>query len=127
MVLLGAILLADEKLSKRNISLKNCKIEFLLIALGIAFCIFYVSRIVFPNVSSYTGKFVDSHRDSTEAPPIPVTSKYTFWNGEGKKKVVYLDTFSKKKIYPLDFEKGKMYTVYYDELTKVIVRVEVND
>ena len=34
---------------------------------------------------------------------------------------------SKKKIFPSDFEYGKKYTIYFDELTKIIVRVEVVD
>lgn len=99
--------------------------KFGIIALVFAFCLsgFYVSRIVSKDVSMHTGEFVESHRDSRSAPPLPVTYEYVF-SGENKNKVFYLDTFSKKEIIPNEFEIGQEYTIYYDNLTKVIVKVE---
>jgi hypothetical protein len=111
---------------KKPIRFFDFKIELASAAFGVVLCVVYLSRILFPGVSSYTGEFVESHRTSRVAPPLPFTSKYVFWNGEGKKKVVYLDTFSKKEIIPDGLEPGEEYTVYFDEFTKVIVRVEQN-
>ena len=58
-----------------------------MIAAAIGLSLLYASRIVFPGVSSYTGEFIDSHRNSRVAPPLPVTNEYVFWNGEGKTSV----------------------------------------
>ena len=110
---------------KKPIRFSKFKVELGCVAIGVILSVVFLSRILFPGVSSYTGEFVESHRTSRVAPPLPFTSKYVFWNGEGKKKVVYLDTFS-KKIIPDGLEAGEEYTVYFDEFTKVIVRVEQN-
>ena len=98
-----------------------------MIVIAICLSLIYVSKIVFPDVSSYTGEFVYSHRNSRVAPPLPFTTKYVFWNGEGKKQPFYLDSFSKKEIFPYEFESGQKYTIYFDEFTNVIVRVEIID
>ena len=109
---------------KKPIRFSKFKIELVSIAFGTVLSIVFLSRILFPGISSYTGEFVESHRTSRVAPPLPFTSKYVFWDGEGEKKVVYLDTFAKKQIVPDGFKQGEEYTVYFDEFTKVIVRVE---
>ena len=111
-------------LMKKPIRFSKFKIELVSIAFGTVLSIVFLSRILFPGISSYTGEFVESHRTSRVAPPLPFTSKYVFWDGEGEKKVVYLDTFAKKQIVPDGFKQGEEYTVYFDEFTKVIVRVE---
>lgn len=84
----------------------------------------YISRVVFPNVSSYAGEFVSTNRNSRVAPPLPLTSEYVFWNGEGKKQVFYLDALSKKEIIPYELETGKEYIIYFDDFTNVIVKIE---
>ena len=104
--------------------LQRCKFGLLTIAFAVCLSTIYASRIFFPNVLSYTGEFVDTHRNSRVAPPLPLTNEYVFWNGEGKRKVFYLDVLSKEEIYPFEFETGEQYTVYYDSFTKVITRVE---
>lgn len=58
------------------------------------------------------------------APPLPFTDEYVFYNGEGKKQEYYLDVFSKKEIFPEGFELNQEYTIYFDEFTDVIVKVE---
>lgn len=85
----------------RKVKIKDCKLGLIMIAAAIGLSLLYASRIVFPGVSSYTGEFIDSHRNSRVAPPLPVTNKYVFWNGEGKKQTLYLDIFSKKKYSPM--------------------------
>lgn len=125
--LLGVTGILLDKPWSKNFKIRKCKAEIAAIAFAVCLGLIYASRILFPDVSSYTGEFIDSHRDSGAAPPLPVTSEYVFWTGEGTKKCFYLDTFSKKKIYPFEFEKGKEYTVYFDKFTKVIVRVEVSE
>ena len=74
--------------------------------------------------SSYTGEFIETHRNSRVAPPLPFTDEYVFWDGEGKRQVFYLDIFSKKEIFPYEFVSDQKYTIYFDEFTNVIVNIE---
>ena len=122
---LGVAVILLEKLLSKKFKIKNCIAGLLAIALAISFSSIYLSRIVFPDVSSYTGEFIESHRNSRVAPPLPLTKEYVFWNGEGKRKVFYLDVLSKKEIFPYEFVSGQKYTIYFDEFTKVIVKVDV--
>ena len=124
MLLLGVVCILFEKPRLHKNWLQRCKFGLLTIAFAVCLGAVYASRIFFPNVLSYTGEFVDTHRNSRVAPPLPLTNEYVFWNGEGKRKVLYLDVLSKKEIYPFEFETGEKYTVYYDSFTKVITRVE---
>ena len=124
MLLLGIVCILFEKPRLHKNWLQRCKFGLLTIAFAVCLGAVYASRIFFPNVLSYTGEFVDTHRNSRVAPPLPLTNEYVFWNGEGNRKVFYLDVLSKKEIYPFEFETGEKYTVYYDSFTKVITRVE---
>ena len=83
----------------RKVKIKDCKLGLIMIAAAIGLSLLYASRIVFPGVSSYTGEFIDSHRNSRVAPPLPVTNEYVFWDGEGKKQA-FIWTFSQKRNTP---------------------------
>lgn len=83
----------------RKVKIKDCKLGLIMITAAIGLSLLYVSRIVFPGVSSYTGEFIDSHRNSRVAPPLPVTNEYVFWNGEGKNEL-FIWTFSQKRNIP---------------------------
>lgn len=124
LLLLGVVCILVERPWAKKVTLKDLKIGLIGISLAIGLGLVYASRILFPDVLSYTGEFVDTHRNSRVAPPLPFTREYVFWNGEGKKLVFYLDTFSKKEIFPCELEYGQQYTIYYDDFTNVIVRVE---
>ena len=123
--ILGIIYILLNKPWSQNFKIQNCKLSIISIALAVCLSLLYISRIIFPAVSSYTGEFIDHHRNSRVAPPLPVTYEYVFGNDEDKKHVFYLDVFSKEKIYPSEFEHGCKYTIYFDKLTKVIVAVKV--
>lgn len=122
--LLGIICILFQTLWTKEFKIRDCKVGLAAVVFAICLTIVYASRIVFPGVSSYAGKFIDSHRNSQVAPPLPLTNEYIFWSGQGKKKVFYLDVLSKKEIFPYEFEEGKDYTIYFDDFTHVIVRVE---
>lgn len=126
-LLLGCFNLLLTLLKDGRFQLKKCALFLVIIAIGLGLCLFHVSRIYSPQVSSYTGEFISSYRDSRVAPPLPCTYGYRFGDGKGYKKVVYLDAFSKKKIAPDEFVVGQEYTVYYDEFTRIIVMVEKNN
>lgn len=123
--LIGIVILLIEKPWKK-FDLKRCILGLFITFFAICLSLIYLSKIVFPDISSYTGEFVKTNRNSRVAPPLPVTYEYVFWNGEGKKKVVYIDTFSKKNFFS-ELEIGKQYTVFYDEFTNVIVRIEIEN
>ena len=126
-LLIGVICLLIRKPKGDKFKIKHYKVELFTIVFAIVLGLIYISRIIFPSVSSYTGEFIEKHRNSRVAPPLPFTSEYVFLNANGKNPKFYLDSFSKKNIYPFDFEEGKQYTIYFDEFTKVIVRVEIVD
>lgn len=84
----------------RKVKIKDCKLGLIMITAAIGLSLLYASRIVFPGVSSYTGEFIDSHRNSRVAPPLPVTNEYVFWNGEGKTNFLS-GHFLKKKYSPM--------------------------
>ena len=124
-LLLGIVLVLLEKPWAKDFKLKKCRLGIFIIAFAICLSLAYTSRILFPNVSSYTGEFVSYNRNSRVAPPLPLTNEYVFWSGEGTKKVFYLDVLSKKEIFPSEFENNQIYTIYFDTFTKVIVKVEL--
>lgn len=126
-LLLGVLGLLLKKPWSKGWKIQDCKLDLIIIAVSVVFIVFYVSRIFFPNISSYTGNFIKSNRNSRVAPPLPFTNEYVFWNGEGKKNKFYLDIFSKEAIFSDIFEKNQKYTIYFDKLTNIIVKVEVVD
>lgn len=126
-LLLGLVCIIFEKPWIKGFSIKNCKFGLFAIIFALCLIIVYAYRIVVPDVSSYTGEFIESHRNSRVAPPLPLTSEYVFWNGKGEKPTFYLDSISKKAIFPHEFETGHEYTVYFDDFTNVIVKVEAVD
>lgn len=122
--LLGLVLIFFEEPWKEKGRLKKCKIGILLCVAATCLCLFYVSRIIFPNILSYTGELLRCNRNSRVAPPLPFTYEYVIWDGEGKKQVYYLDAFSQKKLFLSEPKEGEYYTVYYDSLTNIIVKVD---
>ena len=124
LLLVGILCILVERPWAKKVTLKDLKAGLLITVFAIGLGLVYTSRILFPDVLSYTGDFVDTHRNSRVAPPLPLTDEYVFWNGEGKRQVFYLDFFSKKEIFPYEFEYGRQYTIYYDDFTNVIVKVE---
>ncbi len=123
-LLVGIIVILCAKPWMPDFNISKVKIDLLFIVFAICLGSIYISRIVFPDVSSYTGEFIETHRNSRVAPPLPFTDEYVFWNGEGKKQVFYLDIFSKKEIFPYEFVSDQKYTIYFDDFTNVIVKVE---
>lgn len=124
LLIIGLLLVLLEKPWAKTFNIRNCKLGLLMIIMRLLLGGIYASRIAVPHVVSYTGEFVETHRNSRVAPPLPFTYEYVFWNGEGDRCVVYLDTFSKEHICPEGFQVGEMYEVFFDEFTNVIVRVD---
>lgn len=96
-LLVGVLCVVLEKPWIKGFKLKKCKLGLGIIAFAICMSLLYGTRILFPDVSSYAGTFVSTNRNSRVAPPLPVTYEYVFWDGNGQKKVFYLDFFQKRK------------------------------
>lgn len=123
--LLGLFLLLCEKPWSATFTIKNCKFSLMLICVSLILCIFYISRIISPSISTYRGEFIKEQRNSRVAPPLPVTYEFVFNDGSKNNKVFYLDVFSKNDWLVYDFIEGQEYVVYYDTFTKVILRIEL--
>lgn len=79
---------------------------------------------MFPHVLYYEGEYVEENRNARVAPPIPLTYEYIFSNeNDEKNQVFYLDVFSCNKMIPSGFSFKQTYRIYYDELTRVIVKI----
>ena len=99
---------------------KNKKYGCIGIFLAISLALLNFASIAKPSVSEYNGEFIEEHRNGRSV----FSYEYTFWNGDGNKEVMYLDVFSKKRIYPSDFIRGHIYKVYYDKSTRIILKVD---
>ena len=97
-----------------------------IIALMLGFAAHRLYLIDRAQVDSYTGQFQYSQRESVGRPGLG-TTKFVFWNGEGKKQVYYLDWRSRKEIIPFEPVEGMEYTVYFEETTNIIVAIEEVD
>lgn len=124
-LLVGIVCILLEKPWKPNVRVSDCKLGLIIIIASICLILVYTSRMLHPGVSSYVGQFVESHRNSRVAPPLPVTYEYIFWNGEGSRQVFYLDIFSLQEIFPDHFKEGQCYKIYFDTFTNIIVEVDV--
>lgn len=96
----------------------------LCIGLSIVLCVDYLSCLYAPRISSFEGVFYKEHSNSRVAPPLPLTMEYEFLDENGKVHIFYLDVLSKKKIFPEGFSEKNGYTIWYEERSEIIVRVE---
>lgn len=90
---------------------KECMEMCIVIVLFVIFGIYHICLIQKAEVESYSGEFVEYHRNGVIAPPLPLTAEYVFWNGEGKKQKYYLDLISKKKYFHMSSKQAKI-TLY---------------
>lgn len=87
---------------------------------------FHLYALMNPRVLSFEGELTEQYRDSRVAPPLPTTCAYVFDTGEKKKRTVYLDSFTRNK-YDEEIVVGREYTVYYEQRTKIILKLEENN
>lgn len=87
---------------------------------------FHLYVLMNPRVLSFEGELTEQYRDSRVAPPLPTTCAYVFDTGEKKKRTVYLDSFTRNK-YDEEIVVGREYTVYYEQRTKIILKLEENN
>ncbi len=106
-----------------NTKKRNVK-ELVFGIVGMVLFIFFVSRQAYAiyesDIGVCEGSFVDEYRESKSI----FRTEYCFEEKSGEKPIFYLDTFSKKKIYPEEFIKGDLYKIHFEKKTKTIVKVE---
>ena len=120
-VIVGILFLVDSHFWTLNkIKKKDLCVSLICCVISIYFLIYYHNVISDLKVSVHEGEFVEEHRES----PYLFRMEYCFTTKNGLKPLFYLDVFSKKKIYPNDFEEGTRYRVYYEQKTNVIIKVE---
>lgn len=124
MFLLGVVCIAIEKPWSKPFRIQNYTVGILLLIFSLLSCTFYVSRVISPHIQCYEGEFIGENRDPRVAPPLPLTYKFVFSNGDNKDQPFYLDVISRRKIIPSGFSPHKTYRVFYDGLTLIIVKVE---
>lgn len=100
---------------KKN--MKDLKIGIIVV---ICFTGYYAYAIADLKISMHEGVFIEERREN----PFLFRKEYCFSNEDGLKPVFCLDYFSKKEVYPEEFEKGIRYRIYYEKRTNIIVRVD---
>lgn len=81
---------------------------------GIVISVQYIKLLSDPEIMSYEGVYVETHRNNRPAEPF--TNYYVFDDESGEpKERFYLDFFSDDRILPSVFETGKRYIVYYEK------------
>ena len=93
----------------------------LAILVSLFMIIRYGSAVISPEIQTYEGYFL---RQNSVSRVAPFTKEYVFLDPDDPDPGFYLDTFSKKEIFPQEFDEETLYRIYYEESTKVIVRVE---
>lgn len=124
-VAIDAICIRKKRKIGKKVSLDNklsCLLGVVAVVWSFVLLAQYMSSISAPDIKKANCIFVESYRDSTQAPPLPYTYGYVFREiGQSKGVIVYLDTFSAEKIIQEELVEGKIYNVWYLETGNIIV------
>lgn len=96
-------------------------IAICILLFAISYIIFFTYKSITPSATTCEGVFIREYTDSSQA---PFTRTYIFDDGSSKNKRFFLDSFSKKKIHPDDFQEGCIYKITFDEDTWIILQIE---
>ena len=91
--------------------MKDLKIGIIVVLCFICFTGYYAYAIADLKISMHEGVFIEERREN----PFLFRKEYCFSNENGLKPVFCLDYFSKKEVYPEEFEKGIRYRIYYEK------------
>ena len=111
------LLITFSKIVKKEKTPLDIIVAIIVIGLMIVYNAFAFKQTMSnPDISTYEGEYIKRSK-----------GRYTFWNGTEKKRVFYLHVFVKDEVFLYDLEEGKEYKIYYEESTRIIVRVELAD
>ena len=118
-LLLGVFVLIYSKFWNRKLAKKK---EILFASFTIIFAIsyglFFLYKANCPKIAFHEGYLSREYRE------FGMTDAYVFTNGSEKKLTFYMDSSTKKKVYSGDFSSEMKYRIYYEEDTKIILRIE---
>lgn len=109
-----------EKTGKMSTLAAGC----LCILLGISLGTGYSWCLLHPDTEVFSGTFEYRQRKSGVLPPILLAKEYVFRNEQGESGYFYLDSQAAKELFPNGLEKGRVYTVTYEDRTDIILRIE---
>ena len=123
-VLLGiTLLLMGRFWSKSHRDKKLLKAALIPLVAAVLSITFFLYKYVNPAVMQHEGCFVRTNRKS--GAPFQYEFVFTAKNPKDPNPIFYLDSFSKRKIFPREFDKNVRYRIYYEETTKIILGVEL--
>lgn len=96
-----------------------------IVVVFVLFGLYYGRALLYPAINHLTGEYYTMHISRARVGIIPLNYEYVFFDEDGQKVSFYLDYFSKQKIYPKQLMTETKYTIYYEEGTKVIMRLEL--
>ena len=117
----GVVILLYSKfwnVHKRN--MKNMIFGLVCIILAIYEFVDYSNILAHPKILIHEGYYDSENRSSRRL----CRMDYCFSNEKGLKPVFNLDIWTKKEIYPKDFNKKQKYRIFYEEETDTIVKIE---
>ena len=119
--LVGVMCLLSSKfwnVHKRN--MKDMVFGLVCIIWAIFEFVDYSNILAYPKILIHEGYYDSENRSSRRL----CRMAYCFSNEKGLKLVFNLDIWTKKEIYPKDFNKKQKYRIFYEEETDTIVRIE---
>lgn len=117
--ILGIVFSLFSKWPKKEIRF-SVVLGLLLIVLSVDRFVFYRRVLAEPKIEFFEGQYKKEYRSND----CVWAMDYEFNEDDGTPRWVLLDNQTKKKIFPDEFEKGAKYKIYYEEETRIIVRVE---
>ena len=121
-LLMGIILLICSKFWNRKLSKKKeVATAIIVIVFSAFYMVFFLYKAFCPQIVSHEGYLSREYRH------FGMTYAYVFTNGNEKKLTFYMDSSTKKKIYNNDFSSEIKYKIYYEEDTKIILKIEEID
>lgn len=125
-LILGLALLIVFGIKKQCSNKEAVAVGVLLVGMSLYYGIYYFSCIRNPDIHSVQVTFSEEYRYSRIA-GLPFIMEYRFAEEDGDSCFLYLDTFSKKDIFPDKLIKGQEYLVYYEDKSDIILGIEVID
>ena len=122
MLIIGVIWLITSKFwlpTKRK--LPSLIIAICILIFSVSYVLVYTYKTVTPSIATCQGTFIREYTDSGQA---PFTRTYVFDVGSSQDKRVFLDSFSKKKLYPYDLQEQCMYKITFEKDTGIILHIE---
>lgn len=95
----------------------------LCVLLGVGVGIWYSYALLNPDTQIVSGTFVYDQKKTDAMPPLPLTREYIFEDEQGQRIDLYMDSFTKKQVFPETLAPGESYIITYEERTDLILKI----